>query len=167
MGNDMSLLLSINLTIIYIGFLFITPKFKKEYYDTFFNQQLTITLAAPIVEECLFRGIILQVLLSYLALVCPSTIIFPFLNLSIAAFCAILGSSLLFGLAHISNAEDQNHLQVLCTFLLGLFFGYLYLQFGLFTAIGSHIFNNTLACIIFYSQLEIVQAQGFYAPGYS
>lgn len=52
------------------------------------------------------------------------------------------------------------------SFLMGLYFGYLYLQFGLMTAIGAHILNNTLACINIYSQLEIVQALGFDAPGY-
>lgn len=75
-------------------------------------------LAAPLVEELLFRGFLLRILRPY------------------GKRFAIFGSALVFGLFH------GNLLQLPYAFLAGLILGYLAAEYSIGWAIGIHIFNN-------------------------
>ncbi len=83
-----------------------------------FSMFLYSALAAPVVEEILFRGFVLRSLR-------------PF-----GKRFAILGSALLFGLFH------GNLLQTPYAFLVGLVLGYVTVEYSLFWAIVLHLFNN-------------------------
>jgi len=86
-----------------------------------------IVVAAPILEELIFRGVILRYLLE---------------NLKPAP--AILFSSLLFGLIHFS--PDQ----IVHAFLGGIFLGYAYFKSNnLLMSIIFHALNNAIAFIAF------------------
>jgi membrane protease YdiL (CAAX protease family) len=87
---------------------------------------LSIALAAPILEECLFRGAIEGHLLR--------TWKRPWL--------AIVVSALVFGVIHM------NPVQVVYGFLAGLVFGWLYYRTGsVLPGIVGHILNNALAVV--------------------
>ncbi len=128
---------------------FIKAESTKEYLDLLRNEQLKVTLTGPILEELIFRGFMLHILLLLIGLIFPPAMILPFLNvgISIAAATAITITAILFGLAHQGNAKN-NHVQVIVTFCSGLALGFFAVQFGLAVAIGAHIFNNTLACLL-------------------
>lgn len=82
-----------------------------------------VCIISPIFEEILFRGIITYIL-SYLTD-----------NLMIT----IIGSSALFGLAHL------NLFQGIITFLFGIFYSIVSIFFGIEYSIFLHILNNILA----------------------
>lgn len=87
---------------------------------------LSMALAAPILEECLFRGAIEGHLLR--------TWQRPWL--------AVTVSALVFGLIHM------NPVQMVFAFLAGLVFGWLYYRTGsVLPGIVGHILNNTMAVI--------------------
>jgi len=116
------------------------------YRDSISKSQLMVSLGAPIMEELIFRGAILQLLLLLIGLAFPPMLLFPCLNLgiSVAAAAAICITAGLFGVAHAGNGKN-NHVQVVTTFIMGLAFGFFAVQFGLLVAIGAHILNNTIA----------------------
>ncbi|WP_185877359.1 CPBP family intramembrane glutamic endopeptidase [Blattabacterium cuenoti] len=91
----------------------------------------TTVLLAPICEELLFRGIILNGMLKN----------------NIHPLKAILFSSLLFGLTHM------NPWQLVGGILIGTFIGYIYyMTSSIMDCILLHIFNNALATIgVFYT----------------
>ena len=85
-----------------------------------------IVILAPVLEEILFRGIILKHLLKV-----------------VPPFWAILISALLFGLVHF------NMWQAIAAVLIGMFMGYVYWRTGsLFTSILLHLVNNLLGFIM-------------------
>lgn len=142
-------MLAINLVMAAVVRAFVKSKMKKEYLEMLKNKPLLVTLGAPILEELIFRGAMLQLSLLLIGLAFPPALILPFLNtgLSIAAATAILITAVVFGLVHAFNAEKNNYAQVATTFLSGLAFGFLAIQFGLLVAIGAHVLNNTIACL--------------------
>ena len=113
--------LTINLIMAAVVSAFVKSKKKKEYLEMLNNKQLLVTLGAPILEELIFRGAMLQLSLLLIGLVFPPALILHFLNtgISIAAATAIFITAVVFGLAHAPNAEN-NHAQVYTTFLFGL-----------------------------------------------
>jgi len=141
--------LAINIIMAAVISAFVKSKMKKEYLEQLKNKQLLVTLGAPILEELIFRGAMLQLSLLLIGFAFPPALILPFLNtgLSIAAATAIFITTVIFGLAHASNAEKNNFAQVATTFLGGLAFGFLAIQFGLLVAIGAHVLNNTVASL--------------------
>ncbi|GCC52623.1 hypothetical protein SanaruYs_28600 [Chryseotalea sanaruensis] len=85
----------------------------------------TIAIAAPLLEEILFRGIILHGLLK-----------------NYSAGIAIAFSSLLFALIHGNVAQG------LGAFLMGLFMGWIYWKTkSLYLPIILHFVNNTVSCV--------------------
>jgi membrane protease YdiL (CAAX protease family) len=93
---------------------------------------ISIGIIAPIFEELLFRGIILQNLISN--------------NKNIVM--ANLFQSLLFGIAHM------NPFQLLYAIPIGFYFGILYIKTkNIWVPISIHIFTNSLAIIL--SKIEI------------
>lgn len=141
--------LVINLVIATVVRFFVKSEVKQDYLEMLENKQLLVTLGAPILEELIFRGAMLQLSLLLIGLAFPPALILPFLNtgLAIAAATAILITAVVFGLVHASNAEKNNYAQVANAFLGGLAFGFLAIQFGLLVAIGAHVLNNTIACL--------------------
>jgi membrane protease YdiL (CAAX protease family) len=84
----------------------------------------TVALGAPLVEEFLFRGLVLTRW-----------------GRKLGVRRGLLLSALLFGLLHIS-------LQPLGAFVLGLFAGLLYLRTrSLWTAVAAHVTNNTIVVL--------------------
>ena len=120
-------------------FLFSTPD-QREYLEVLTKHPLLATLCAPIVEECLFRGILQPLLIGGLLLCFPQ---FP-----LVVICALAVSltAVLFGAAHLSNAKEGNaYTQAIITTIAGVVFGIIALQFGLFAAIAAHMMANTVA----------------------
>ena len=86
---------------------------------------LSITLVAPVLEECLFRGAIEGHLLK-----------------KMKPWAAILISALLFGIVHMNPA------QVVYASLIGIVLGWLYWRSGsVLPSIVAHVLNNTIAVI--------------------
>jgi membrane protease YdiL (CAAX protease family) len=121
----------------------IKSEIPKSYSDFLKKNQIDITFIGPIIEELIFRGAVLPLSLLTIGLLFPASLTTPFfgLGISMAAACALIISSVSFGLVHYSNG-GKNHLQVINSALCGIVYGLLSLQFGLITAIGAHIFNN-------------------------
>lgn len=87
---------------------------------------IPIAFLGPIVEEIVFRKVIVQ----------------EFLNMSLKPYMAILLSALLFGLIHMNPA------QMVFAFAAGLIFGWIYLKTGsILPGIIGHIINNTIGII--------------------
>ncbi len=87
---------------------------------------IPIVLLGPIVEEIVFRKIIIQELL----------------NMSLKPHISILFSALIFGLIHINPA------QMLFAFAAGLIFGWIYFKTGsIVPGVVGHIINNSIGVI--------------------
>ena len=110
---------------------------------------LSTVICAPIFEEFIFRGIILE-----------ST------RRRFGVIAAWLISSLCFGLAHILPS------QVLATCIIGLVLGYVYIRSGsLFSGIVLHALNNALAMLLLilgYGDMTFAELVGprVYWPAY-
>lgn len=89
---------------------------------------ITTSIAAPILEEALCRGLILNGLIAN----------------GKTPLSAIVWSSLIFGLLHL------NPWQAIPAFLMGMLFGWLYYKTkSLWVPIWLHFVNNTLALVMF------------------
>ncbi|HEU5071707.1 MAG TPA: type II CAAX endopeptidase family protein [Verrucomicrobiae bacterium] len=86
----------------------------------------TIVIVAPVMEELLFRGLILRGLLG-----------------RFRPWTAVLMSAMLFGLMHV------NPWQMVPTFFLGWVFGWFYLRTGsLWPCVAAHALNNLLFLVV-------------------
>lgn len=161
--------IAFNITLLSIVSEFIKPIIHEEYRQLIENHILYVTLFAPILEEILFREIILNLILIGCAAIYPPSLLIPFLHLGLsnAEAISIFLTSLLFGLCHIFNAKN-NLAQILCTFIAGLLLGYFFIQYGLVFAIGCHILNNILGILLFHlnKQLASVELTSIYQPPY-
>lgn len=89
---------------------------------------ITIGILAPIVEEVLFRGIILQGLINY----------------GYKKWYALIFASFIFAILHI------NFLQIISAFILGMIIGWIYLDSkSLIFSIILHIINNLGICCFY------------------
>lgn len=138
------------IVMVVIGFHLLVSNYFNFYYTFFPNETdatknltlmmnsgflgfISVCLVAPVVEEVLFRGIILRGLLG---------------NYNKAS--ALLFSSVLFSLFHI-NPDQLFH-----TFVCGLFLGWLYIAtFSLWTSVLAHILFNIVAYILGTSIVKI------------
>lgn len=109
------------------------PDFMKEMIEQFVNQKgifsfIAIVIAAPVIEEFIFRGIILDGLLKKYS---PTK--------------SILISSILFGIVHL------NPWQFISALILGSFSGWVYYRTKKLTlSILIHSMNNLIGFISFY-----------------
>jgi len=109
------------------------PEFMKKIFLEFANQNgifsfIAIVIAAPIIEELIFRGIILNGLLQRYSPV-----------------KSIIISSVLFGIVHL------NPWQFISAFIIGLFSGWVYYRTGKLTlSILIHFVNNLFAFVGMY-----------------
>jgi uncharacterized protein len=110
------------------------PEFMRQIFIEFGNQKgifsaITIIIAAPILEELVFRGIILDGLLK-----------------KYSPIKSILVSSILFGVVHF------NPWQFIAAFIIGCFSGWVYYKTRKLTpSIIIHFANNLVAFIAIYS----------------
>ncbi len=104
-------------------------------------------LILPIVEEGIFRGL-LQPLLGYGIKSLVPLASAPFLGtgLSIAVSVSVVASSLIFGLAHLSN--KIGYLPPILATVSGVVYGVLAARLSLSASIASHVVNNTLAVTV-------------------
>jgi len=103
----------------------IWKKMFEDMTDTSFYTTITVVIAAPILEEIFFRGIILDGLMK-----------------NISPWAAIFTSAALFGVIHL------NMWQALPAFLAGILIGYLYWKTNsLIPGIVLH-FTNNLFCVL-------------------
>jgi len=113
-----------------LAFLIPMPDFIQEVFQEMCAANiysfLMIVIAAPVLEELLFRGVILDGLLK-----------------NYSPFRAILFSSLIFGLAHL------NPWQFVETFFAGLIIGWIYFETNsLLPCIFIHVFANLMGYIL-------------------
>lgn len=102
---------------------FMEEMFLKMMQQTGIYSFITIIIVAPVLEELIFRGIMLKGLLKQHS---PRR--------------AIIMSSFLFGVLHL------NPWQFVSAFLLGIFSGWLYYKSGKISlSIGMHVTNNAIA----------------------
>jgi CAAX protease family protein len=118
------------------------PRDYTEFIDQLFGQNfwgvlITIGLIAPIVEELLFRGVILEGL-----------------QIRYNTKTAVIVSSLLFGITHVIPWAIIN------AFLLGFFFAWLKLKTGsLRLCIAAHALYNSLPFVI--NRVMVLNIPGF------
>lgn len=107
-------------------------KSSRESYFHLFFALFTIVLAAPIVEEFLFRGFLQN-----------------FLKRHLGRKSALLLTALLFALFHFSLSQNLGNIPLVSSlFVLALFLGYLYeRQQSLFASIGLHMTFNTISVL--------------------
>lgn len=125
---------------------------KPEKYEEFIElTELTTSLLAPIHEELLYRGLILQLFIELIKSNYPSALESCFLetDLSIADAIAIFTTALLFGFMHTFNVKTNGFTLMPAAFLGGLMLGFLTKQYGLLIAIGAHSTNNTIAVLLY------------------
>lgn len=123
------LMIPLHIAIDPIVALFPVPESLKNILDGIYDHPIaiiaTVAIAAPLLEEILFRGIILDGLLK-----------------NYKAGVSIAFSSLLFALIHGNMAQG------LGAFLMGLFMGWLYWKTkSLYLPIILHCINNSISCI--------------------
>ena len=113
------------------------PEAIQAMFEELFNDELltviTIAIIAPIVEEFLFRGVILE---GFLQRYSPQK--------------AILWSAVIFGIAHL------NPWQFISAFLLGVIIGWVYWRSrSLWICIFIHVFNNAIpTMLLFFPGME-------------
>lgn len=122
------------------------PTYLNQYINTILYEKniivslLTIVIIAPITEEVLFRGIILNGLLNHYD-----------------KRTAIILSSILFGLFHI------NPYQIFAAIILGLFFGWIYYEFNSIKyPILVHAIYNFIP--VFIIRILKIRIKGFSSP---
>jgi membrane protease YdiL (CAAX protease family) len=130
--NLLLLSLSINVALDPLTTAIPMPEFIEELFAMLTSRDmwtfLTVGLTGPILEEVLFRGIILE----------------GFLN-RYRPGKAIFWSAFLFGLFHL------NPWQFIPAFLIGLLLGYIYLKTrSLFPVIFIHVINNSFSYLMVY-----------------
>lgn len=123
------LMIPLHIAIDPIVALFPVPESLKHILEGIYENPVasivTVAIAAPVLEEILFRGIILHGLLK-----------------NYGAGLSITFSSLLFALIHGNIAQG------LGAFLMGLFMGWLYWKTkSLYLPIILHFVNNSLSCV--------------------
>lgn len=100
---------------------------------------LTVGIAAPLLEEFAFRGMILRGLLT-----------------KYSPVAAIIWSAIFFGAVHL------NPWQALPAFLFGLLFGWIYYRTGnLWTTILFHSLNNTMSILYSYLTPALLNVSSF------
>jgi hypothetical protein len=122
------------------------PDFMKEMIEQFVNQKgvfsfIAIVITAPVIEEFIFRGIILDGLLKKYS---PTK--------------SILISSILFGIVHL------NPWQFISALILGLFSGWVYYRTKKLTlSILIHSINNLIGFISFYLvDMETIMSESIF-----
>lgn len=123
------LMIPLHIAIDPIVALFPVPESLKQIMNSIYDNPIaiiaTVAIAAPLLEEILFRGIILHGLLK-----------------NYSASISIAFSSLLFALIHGNVAQG------LGAFLMGLFMGWLYWKTkSLYLPIILHFINNSISCV--------------------
>jgi membrane protease YdiL (CAAX protease family) len=106
----------------------------------------TTCIVAPVVEEGIFRGLIQSGLQKLFFRILPASMICAF---PLPALVAIGISSLLFGVAHISNNLKLQ--PTLAALKSAVVYGPLFYHYGLYATIFAHCLNNTVATTIKYS----------------
>lgn len=98
----------------------------------------TAVLAAPLLEELLCRGVVLESL-----------------RIRSGVWAAWLGSALFFGVIHMHPVQSLN------AFVLGLLFGFLCLQTrSLWPSLLLHAFNNALALLLIWAEFPGAKFDG-------
>ena len=117
------------------------------YKHQILDNPLLVTLIGPTLEEVIFRGILLPMVLTAVAWLFPittTTMLFG-AGLSLAVGISVGLVALLFGIVHLNNKHEGVYRQAFVTSLAGITLGVLALEFGLAAAIGAHIMNNIIA----------------------
>lgn len=132
---------------------------KNETVKIFYNRPSNIgCIGMPILEEFIFRGVILSALQNAMNHALPA-ITFQIATLppiAIATTISVIFSSVIFGLVHYSN-NYTNHkiLHVINSFAGGIFYSILTINYGLISAIGAHVINNTVAILTLKTSIVI------------
>lgn len=113
----------------YMNFMKYTLKQNFDYlYGYPYSACITIAIIAPIVEEILFRGIILQGLINY----------------GYKKWNSLIFSSFMFGVLHV------NFWQVISACILGVIIGWIYINSkSLILSIVLHLINNLIICLFY------------------
>ena len=112
--------------------------------DALLNKPFGVAVCAPIIEEVLFRGVLLNMMIIF------TTSLLRFYSDYYIKMVSVLLSSLIFGLAHLFNNEEMSRDQAMNATLGGIIKGILMLKFGLLASIGMHTANNSIITV-FYS----------------
>lgn len=116
-------------------------------YSKFIRDNLLVaTLAAPILEEGFFRGLLQPLTTRAILWIAPAAgLAFAGTAFSVATTVSIVATATFFGALHASNNHKNAHTQAVCATLGGIILGATAAQFGLSAAIAAHIINNTIA----------------------
>ncbi|MBS3904178.1 MAG: CPBP family intramembrane metalloprotease [Simkania sp.] len=117
--------------------------YLKELIDT---SAFITCVVGPIIEEFLCRGLLLHALKHVATTIFTNRSILLPLGIAMPAstIAAIIISSVIFGMLHLSNDHEGATDQVILCTLGGLTYGVLAESFGITASIGAHIANNSL-----------------------
>ncbi len=123
-----------------------TDDTNSEYLKDIMKMPLLATLAAPILEEGFFRGIMQPLLARAILWIAPAAgIAFAGTAFSVATSVSIVATAAIFGLIHAFNDHKNAHIHAVSATLGGVLFGITAAQFGLAASIAAHTVNNTIA----------------------
>jgi membrane protease YdiL (CAAX protease family) len=114
------------------------------YEAEYMSDPLGSIVIGPIFEELLFRVFIQDAFEQFARLILPDIDVTCFSSqIKLATLVSIIGSSILFGLAHLSNGIGL--LQPILCVMAGITFGLLNHFYGLPAPISAHMTNNAIA----------------------
>jgi len=130
---------------------FLPSSENRQYMEKTLNHwpPIALCIAAPLVEELIFRAGLQRGMVWFFKFLLPSTPLSLLgISMPLSAAVAIAVSGTIFGLAHVSNHYEHPALPLLSVTTAGIFVeGLLYHFYGLPASIFSHAVNNTLATI--------------------
>ncbi len=118
---------------------------KEENKNLSFSEKLAATVAAPILEEGFFRGILQPLAIRAIVFIVPAaSAAFLGTGLSVAVLVSVVATAILFGLVHLTNDHKNTHIQAFSATKSGIVYGFLAVYLGLPAAIAAHMIHNTL-----------------------
>lgn len=126
---------------------------NSEYCRYIKNNPIYASVVGPIIEELIFRGILLPIMIAVMVELFPSTASMTLclgVTISTAAALSVLVTSIFFGALHLINEHKTAWIQAILSTESGILLGLVSLHLGLGAAIGAHILNNTIAVIMMF-----------------
>jgi len=115
----------------------------NKYIDFIMRNPKAVIVKGPVLEELVFRGLLQPVLTKGVAFIYGDKEIEVFNHkIKIAEAVGVTASSVLFGMAHLTNGTGVQ--QVISTTLTGLVLGTLKNRYGLLSATSAHMTNNAI-----------------------
>ncbi len=109
---------------------------------------LNACLLTPIIEEGIFRGLLLPLSTQVFTRLLPEIEIGILgAQVALASLVAVVAIAVIFGLYHLTNNDPNTDLQALFATVSGAVLGLLAVRCGLVAAVAAHMVNNTASLV--------------------